>query len=691
MDKPSSKNRSGTSKTQFSTRQQPPQPSPARPPKSKKSKVVSSAAQTSATDPVRLHITPLTAESAKAIVPAKHLATASFHAIDTFPERSYGFVTVPRADAETLRRKYNGTVFRGVKMSVEEARPSKMATPSSDSEESAKSKREKSPRSDKSKREDGVLPGFEIPEGRQVKRGWTKDINQKGGKSKIKALNTTSECLFKTILPPVIASELKKTEFGEEKPSKKKAKGKTVKDQVVVHEFKHSTKFPSFLKMNSLPTDSTGKSAEFVDGTGWVNEAGEVIEGAPAKRRRLSVDEETSSNEAQESPSSEEGDKINNEQEMMDAPTHESASSEASVSDSSSATSESESGSENESVDSETNASESAAEENGSDTESSNEASSGVSESSSSDSDSSSDSESEPNTEKEPAEPTSSKSTPLSEPIPKKVSSNFANLTNIFKPKLLLKTESTSQFKFFEGDLSNEDDETEEENQDEEAASKQTKLKAKTGAGSGMASWAGTKKTFDNDDGDEEEEEEEVVKDAAPEKSNKVKRKRAESEDEDETEGSLSVDQVWEKVFFENRGDWNRQWKRKKREVLKTKRKKEKAKRVTEFQKLPSSHSINSSATPAPSTTTALSNPQIRFLATRWAAKEAAYKASINLIATTPEQWMGWKNFEITHGLHGEPLLMIRDGKGGKMGNGMVSVSHDGDYVIAMAMVPAKF
>ncbi|KAF3188994.1 hypothetical protein TWF106_000984 [Orbilia oligospora] len=88
-----------------------------------------------------------------------------------------------------------------------------------------------------------------------------------------------------------------------------------------------------------------------------------------------------------------------------------------------------------------------------------------------------------------------------------------------------------------------------------------------------------------------------------------------------------------------------------------------------------------------PNHTYALSNPAIRFLAARWTAKEAAYKASVNLIPTTKEQWMGWKNFEILKGPRGEPLLTIRDRGGEKIGNGQVSISHDGDYVIAIAMV----
>lgn len=103
---------------------------------------------------------------------------------------------------------------------------------------------------------------------------------------------------------------------------------------------------------------------------------------------------------------------------------------------------------------------------------------------------------------------------------------------------------------------------------------------------------------------------------------------------------------------------------------------------LSDFQKLPPP-SANLTPTEIPPTT-------IRFLATRWAAKEAAYKASQSLIFTTEKKWMGWKNFEISHGSRGEPLLTIRDEER-VLGMGKISVSHDGEYVIAMAMVPESF
>ncbi|EPS43225.1 hypothetical protein H072_2767 [Dactylellina haptotyla CBS 200.50] len=111
---------------------------------------------------------------------------------------------------------------------------------------------------------------------------------------------------------------------------------------------------------------------------------------------------------------------------------------------------------------------------------------------------------------------------------------------------------------------------------------------------------------------------------------------------------------------------------------------------LAEFGKLSASNATSTSGPPM-SSSALLSDPRTRFLATRWAAKEAAYKASTDIISTTREQWMGWKNFEISRGPRGEPVLAIKNGQGVKIGNGSISISHDGDYVIAMAMVPRSF
>ncbi|EGX46668.1 hypothetical protein AOL_s00097g572 [Orbilia oligospora ATCC 24927] len=437
-------------------------------PKPKKSKKDVSATKKSASDPIRLHIAPLTTESAKAIVAVQHLSTASFHTIDTFPEKSYGFVTLPRVEAEALRKKYNGTVFRGIKMSIEEARPVKETSLSPNGGGAGKT-REISPLT-KGKREDGVLPGFELPEGRQVKRGWAKDVSLKAGKGNNKPLAGTSECLFKTVLPPVIASEIKKTDLEDDKSSKKRSKARAVKNQVVVKEFKNSTKFPSFLKMSRLPTDSAERSAEFVEGVGWVNDAGEVIEVAPAKRTKLNIQKEPTKEEEEE-PSSSEGGESQPESHysVEEVETLLTNSKSLATPNSASGTSESEDDLESDSGSESTDHSTGAplrktGSSSGSVDEVSPEASGSSSSESTSNQSSSSESESESESESKakPTEVQELKPTLAVEQTAKQPSSNFANLTTIFKPKLSLDIETTSQFKFFGGDLDESDGQGEE-------------------------------------------------------------------------------------------------------------------------------------------------------------------------------------------------------------------------------------
>ncbi|KAF3929599.1 hypothetical protein ABW19_dt0209010 [Dactylella cylindrospora] len=796
MDKSSSKGRSGSSKP-TPKQSRPIQYSPEKTRDPASTPKTSKAIAKPRNETIRLHITPLTSESAKAIVPAKYLPETSFHVIDTFPERNYGFVTLPRSEAEQLRRKYNGTVFRGVKMSVEEARPVKKVVPSGLEE---KEKRKKSPKTKvkPSEREDGVLPGFELPEGRQVKRGWTKDL-QKASKGK-KVPVAKTECLFKTVLPVNKASEVKGLKAVDEKS--RKSKGRTAKNQVIVKEFKNSSKFPEFLKMNALPTDSSGRSTGFVEGVGWVDAEGNVLEGAPAKRRRLSIDDSAAEKEEESSASTSEASDASDSEEgggvkLHSVGVHESES-DGSDTGTTSDESESEDSDEGTSISDKSNiegavsADEAPELESGSSEGSSSE--SDTSASSDSDSDGESLSETVPtNTGAASGEP------PAAESTKKSVSSNFTNLTNIFKPKLSLNTESTSQFKFFGGGDFEEEEEEEQHSEDgdttedvynsmpftpvtpqterrnrsgaptpdtavgprfrdllpfsrdisiernyfptlakkdsssgdlrkppegvkllfphtyndklhkisiwssvalpkvlttgefldrrhklqeqdssnkeaedqemaenppqeeEIAAPKkaiipkisrdfstpadlgkpktgagssivgwagkkktfedddfdmtdppaptppkaktgsgsgvtgwagkkmtfgdddgfdiapptvETQIKAKTGVGSGVSNWAGTKKTFDSDS------EGEAPEDIPPPKSQPAKAKISKQEEQDESQkGSLSIAQAWEKAFYENRGDWNRQWKRKKREVAKAKRKKERVKR----------------------------------------------------------------------------------------------------------------
>jgi hypothetical protein len=201
----------------------------------------------------RLYISPLNSSLLEVLLPPTIFPLAknvSYHTLETFPEKNYGFVNLPLMDAEKVRRKLNGTIFKGTKVRVEEARPQKtfFNAAASDNEATTINAAAHSSEghSKRRKREEGVIAGFEIPNGRRVQRGWTKPTSSvlSSGMKKQKLqtqtsrYTTTSECLFRTILPanvvssnarPLVAST--KTRGGERRL--KDMAGR----ETVVHEF----------------------------------------------------------------------------------------------------------------------------------------------------------------------------------------------------------------------------------------------------------------------------------------------------------------------------------------------------------------------------------------------------------------------------------------------------------------------
>lgn len=242
-------------------------------------------------DRMRLHITPFNADVYDRIIPSslQPLATgASFHTIQTSPEKGYGFVELPSMEAQKLRKKLNGSTLKGTKMSVEEARPAKKRK-SDEVDEAAerkKAKREKGLR--KKEAEHGVLVGHEMEEGRRVKRGWTGDDSRDGKKKekkerKAKSVDVDERKLkFKTKVPPnktVLKDESEKKMAKKEK----KAKKGDVKGQVVVEEFQKRRKSR---KGDDVIDGAAPGSRSYVEGKGWVDEDGNVIEPERKSKRR---------------------------------------------------------------------------------------------------------------------------------------------------------------------------------------------------------------------------------------------------------------------------------------------------------------------------------------------------------------------------------------------------------------------
>jgi len=240
----------------------------------------------------RLHISPLNSELLNVVLPGplrEKASNISFHSIETFPEKSYGYIDLPEAEADKLKRKLNDSTLRGVKMRVGEARPKRDLKEEGGQEDVVLDAKAPNQKKRKAK-EQGVIPGHELQD-RKVQRGWTepsdkpkpsKRHNHKGdkpSKSKASSLTGKAECLFKADLPPNAATS------GDPKVGKikKRKRGELGRD-VIVHEFSNTTKHASFLRDESGAGGNEAAS-EFVDGKGWVDEDGNIVETGPKRRR----------------------------------------------------------------------------------------------------------------------------------------------------------------------------------------------------------------------------------------------------------------------------------------------------------------------------------------------------------------------------------------------------------------------
>ena len=256
---------------------------------------------------VRLHITPLKPELLKVYLAPSVLPLArnvSYHTVETFPEKGFGYVELPEKEAQKIRKKLNGTTLKGSKVRIEMAKPEKRkAREEADAEEkpAKRSKKDKKEKKEKKEKEGekrvrspGVFDGVELPADRKVKRGWTeptsrsskdkkekKDKKSKDGKYPPKPSKYTKEpeLLFKAKLEPVAATEHsrkeKKKDKKKDKEEKKERKTKT--KEVIVHEFEKNVKTPSFLKQAKVSTEKK-PPVDYIDGVGWVDEDGTVVE-----------------------------------------------------------------------------------------------------------------------------------------------------------------------------------------------------------------------------------------------------------------------------------------------------------------------------------------------------------------------------------------------------------------------------
>jgi hypothetical protein len=208
-------------------------------------------------------------------------------------------VELPTIEAQKIKQKLNGMTLKGTKVKIEEARPEKRSRDKkrksstgvddhagAQAEEEAKTtKRAKRTKPEKG---EGIITGHELDPERIVKRGWQDTVPKiRGSKKDEKAADISLEGksnLFKTSITPnaVPLKSSKKESKGEAKKKSKEKEKKSSKHDVVVKEFKNTTKI-----LNTKSTKKSKPETHYEDGVGWVDKEGNVIEAeAPASRRK---------------------------------------------------------------------------------------------------------------------------------------------------------------------------------------------------------------------------------------------------------------------------------------------------------------------------------------------------------------------------------------------------------------------
>ncbi|KAI5360442.1 putative nucleotide-binding alpha-beta plait domain superfamily, RNA-binding domain superfamily [Septoria linicola] len=233
----------------------------------------------------RLHITPFNPSLLDRYVPpaVQPLATnISYHTVETFPERGFGYVELPESEAQKLRKKLNGMMLKGTKVKIEEAKPERKRRGREEEPVQDEDDRKARKKAKKEKRKAGelVLEGHELPKGRHIKRGWGEDKVKSRKSSKKDDGIKDKKMMFKTVVPPnkieVEKDGAKKSRTKEKKELEEKKSGRK---EVVVTEGKKSSR-PA--------AGGNGRKSElrYEEGQGWVDEDGEVVEAETEKQKR---------------------------------------------------------------------------------------------------------------------------------------------------------------------------------------------------------------------------------------------------------------------------------------------------------------------------------------------------------------------------------------------------------------------
>ncbi|KAI9838185.1 MAG: hypothetical protein M1837_002614 [Sclerophora amabilis] len=246
---------------------------------------------------LRLHISPFNPALLSAVIPPAILPVASnisYHTLQTFPDRNFGYVDLPTMDAKKVKKRLHGSILKGTKVKVEEARNPRAhigadgaMLQEDGSSNIASEARER--RSSKRRRKDDkeTIPGVDIPGGRKIQRGWTTPASAQSSKAKApkekkqrtpkSTYTTKAECLFRTNVPLPTEPESSKKDAKRAKRSSSRG--------TVIHEFSGTTKHPAFLRDQGGRKDSRLVSS-YDENKGWLDEQGNVIEAIPKTRNR---------------------------------------------------------------------------------------------------------------------------------------------------------------------------------------------------------------------------------------------------------------------------------------------------------------------------------------------------------------------------------------------------------------------
>jgi len=245
---------------------------------------------------IRLYITPFNDSLLKTYLRPSLLSLVrniSFHTLQNFPEKPFGYVELPKTEAEKMRKKLNGTILKGQKVKIEEAKPNKSKRKVGEVEEETSAHNSTPTKRPKTKEAQGVLPGVEVEDGRKIKRGWTEPVDQSSRKKRTKGKDEKKdnkesqaskytqeqEMLFRTRRH----SQSTDDATGERK-NKTKAKRMEKKSKPILHEFENRKVLPN----QPIGTKNDRKSYEYIDGKGWVDSDNNIIEAERKSRRNKS-------------------------------------------------------------------------------------------------------------------------------------------------------------------------------------------------------------------------------------------------------------------------------------------------------------------------------------------------------------------------------------------------------------------